>query len=216
MNWREPIVLRATRPDVSHDSEIITASRDRPAAFAELYDRHATSVYRYAARRIDRGAAEDIMSETFLVAFERRETFDSSYENALPWLLGIATTLIRKRARLEARAWKGMLAEHEAASVSIDQIERLGLRLDAESSIGKAITAIRRMSDGDRDVLLLHAWGDLTYEQIAIALEIPIGTVRSRLNRARTTLRAVLDRAGARVEEVDHGRVDSGSCPAQR
>lgn len=200
---------------MSHDSEIIRASRDRPAAFAELYDRHAATVYRYAARRIDQGSAEDIMSETFLVAFERREAFDCSYDSALPWLLGIATTLVRKRARLEARAWKGMLAEHEAASVTADQIERMGLRIDAQSSIKKVVAAIRRMSEGDRDVLLLHAWADLTYEQIAVALGIPIGTVRSRLNRARSTLRAALDRAGIRAEEVDHERADAGACPAQ-
>jgi len=200
---------------VSHDSEIIAASRDRPAAFAELYDRHASTVHRYAARRIDRGAADDIMSETFLVAFERRSVFDCSYDSALPWLLGIATTLIRKRARLEARAWKGLLADHEAASVTVDQTERMGIRLDAEASIRKVVAAIRRMSDGDRDVLLLHAWADLSYEQIAVALSIPIGTVRSRLNRARKSLRAELCRADARVEEVEHGRVDTGACPAQ-
>jgi len=194
---------------VSKDPEIIAASTGRPAAFAELYERHAVAVYRYAARRTDSGVADDIMSETFLVAFERRGNYDASFDSALPWLLGIATTLIHKHSRLEARAWRGMLASHHAASVSIDQVERLEVRVDAEASVRRITAVLMRMRSGDRDALLLYAWEDLTYEQIAVALDIPVGTVRSRLNRTRRSLRAALDRAGARDEEVEHGRVDN-------
>ena len=200
---------------MSKDSEIISASTGRPAAFAELYERHAAAVHRYAARRTDSGVADDIMSETFLVAFERRVTYDMAFDSALPWLLGIATTLIHKRSRLEARAWRGMLAEHQAASVSVDQVERLGVRVDAEASVRRITSALKRMRAGDRDVLLLYAWEDLTYEQIALALNIPVGTVRSRLNRTRRSLRVALDRAGARDEEVEHGRVDNRAQLAQ-
>lgn len=194
---------------MSHDAEIVRKSLQSPVAFTELYERHAATVYRYAARRTDRTVAEDIMSETFLVAFERRTSYDSAFDSALPWLLGIATTLAHKHARVEARAWKGLVAEHNAASVEPDNIERLGARIDAAASMGRVSVVMRRMRAGDRDVLLLHAWGDLTYEQIAQALEIPIGTVRSRLNRARRSLRAALDRADARTEEVDHERIDA-------
>ena len=200
---------------MSKDSEIISASTGRPAAFAELYERHAAMVYRYAARRTDSGVADDIMSETFLVAFERRGAYDVTFDSALPWLLGIATTLIHKRSRLEARAWRGMLAEHQAASVSVDQVERLGVRVDAEASVRRITSVLKRMRAGDRDVLLLYAWEGLTYEQIAVALDIPVGTVRSRLNRTRRSLRVALDRAGARDEEVEHGRVDTGAQLAQ-
>lgn len=97
-----------------------------PVAFTELYERHAATVYRYAARRTDRTVAEDIMSETFLVAFERRTSYDSAFDSALPWLLGIATTLAHKYARVEARAWKGLLAEHRAASVQLDDNDPIG------------------------------------------------------------------------------------------
>ena len=93
-------------PIVSTDNETIERSRESPGAFAEVFDRHARTVHRYAARRLDAGVADDVMSETFLVAFERRTAFDGS-ANALPWLLGIATNLIKKHARLEARACKG-------------------------------------------------------------------------------------------------------------
>lgn len=200
---------------MSTDSEIIATSDGRPAAFAELYERHARAVYRYAARRTDAGVAEDILSETFLVAFERRAAYDASVPSALPWLLGIATTLIRKRSRVEARAWRGMLADHHAASVTADQVEQLGIRVDAEAAVRRLATVLKRMRREDRDVLLLYAWGHLTYEQIAAALEIPIGTVRSRLNRTRRSLRAALDRADARDTEVEHGRADTRAQLAQ-
>jgi DNA-directed RNA polymerase specialized sigma24 family protein len=95
---------------VSSDSEIIERSMDTPSVFAELYDRHARAIFRYAARRIGPHAADDMMSETFLVAFERRAGFDPAVGAALPWLYGIATTLMRKHARLEVAAWRGRMS----------------------------------------------------------------------------------------------------------
>ncbi len=189
------------------DSDIIRRARDSPAAFGELYDRHARAVHRYAARRAGPTAADDIMSETFLVAFERRGSFELEREDARPWLLGIATTLLRKHVRLEARAWKGVVAAG-AAALDHDAIEVLGSRIDAEVAIKALSFAIKRMPSRDRDALLLYAWGDLDYEGVAQALDIPIGTVRSRLNRARRTLHATADRRIAPTEEVEHGRAD--------
>lgn len=199
---------------MSTDSEIFAAARESPAAFAQLYDRHAPAVFRYVARRLDRHAAEDIASETFLVAFEKRDSFDLTFDRALPWLLGIATNLIHKRTRLEARAWRGMLASYEAGAVSVDQFEQLGARIDAERLAGVAIHAVRRMNVGDRDVLLLYAWGDLTYEEISIALRIPVGTVRSRLHRARKSLRAALNRESTPSKEEENGRAHTHPQPA--
>ncbi|MEO6115645.1 MAG: sigma-70 family RNA polymerase sigma factor, partial [Pseudolysinimonas sp.] len=94
---------------MSTDSEIIRRSQETPAAFAELYDRHAVAIHRYASRRLGE-AADDVMSETFLVAFERRAAFDPAIEDARPWLYGIATTLLKKHRRQEARAWRGLVA----------------------------------------------------------------------------------------------------------
>jgi RNA polymerase sigma-70 factor (ECF subfamily) len=187
---------------VSSDSDIIRRSRDTPAAFAELYDRHAATIHRYAARRAGSTTADDIMSETFLVAFERRESFDLERDDARPWLYGIATTLLHKHARLEARAWKGMVADG-AAALNHDAIEAVGSRIDAEVAVRTMASAIRRMPARDRDALLLYAWGDLDYEGIAQALDIPVGTVRSRLNRARRTLRATAGRRSTPTEEVE-------------
>ena len=94
---------------MSPDNEVIERSIREPAVFESLYSRHATSVYRYAAQRLGDHAAEDVMAETFLVAFERRSAYDVTVQNARPWLLGIATRLMRKHVRLEATAWKGCL-----------------------------------------------------------------------------------------------------------
>jgi RNA polymerase sigma factor (sigma-70 family) len=195
---------------VNSDSDIIRRSWENPAAFSELYDRHAATIHRYAARRAGATTADDIMSETFLVAFERRTDFELERDDSMPWLYGIATTLLRKHARLEMRAWKGLVASG-AAALDHDAIEALASRVDAEVAVNALGAAIRRMPARDRDALLLYAWGDLDYEGVAQALDIPIGTVRSRLNRARRTLRASTGLRPTLAEEVEHGRFDPAS-----
>jgi RNA polymerase sigma-70 factor (ECF subfamily) len=198
---------------VRTDSEIIAESLEEAVGFGDLFERHARAIHRYAARRIGETAAEDVMSETFLVAYERRADFASESGSALPWLYGIATVLLRKHRRLEAVAWKGLLAGRELTAAS-DLVEELGSRLDAIAAIDALANAIRRMPERDRDALLLYAWGDLDYEGVAQALGIPVGTVRSRLNRARRVLRAASDRSTAPGKEVHRGRVDSASQSA--
>lgn len=186
-----------------HDGEIIRWSLREREAFAELYDRHQRVVYRYAARRLGATPADDITSETFLIAFTRREDFTG--EDARPWLLGIATTLMQKYARFEARAWRGMLAS-DLARVDIDRIELADARLDAERIARRLGKALARLPSGDRDALLLHTFGDLDYEGIGRALGIPVGTVRSRLNRVRRKLRTAIGPAADLDKEEHHGR----------
>lgn len=187
-----------------HDGEIISRSLQQRAAFAELYDRHQRVVYRYAARRVGQSQADDITSETFLVAFTRRGDFAGG-DDARPWLLGIATTLMQQYARLEARAWKGMLAS-DLGRVDVDHIDAADARLDAKAVARRLGKALARLPAGDRDALLLHTFGDLDYEGVAQALSIPVGTVRSRLNRARRKLRIAIDPATGRDKEDNHGR----------
>lgn len=188
----------------THDGEIIRRSLEQPAAFAELYDRHERVVFRYAARRLGAFEADDIASETFLVAFTRRRDFTGS-ENARPWLLGIATTLMRQHARTEAKAWRGMLAS-DLARADIDQIDAADARLDAKRLTRRLGKALARLPTGDRDTLLLHVFGDLDYEGISEALSIPVGTVRSRLNRVRRKLRAAIEPILNQEKEQSHGR----------
>ena len=171
-----------------------------------LFDRHGVKVHRYAARRINAQVADDIVSETFLVAFDKRSTFDVTVMDALPWLLGIATKLLKQHSRREAVAWKGMVAEI-AVDIVPDAIELANARMDAERTVKRMGKALSRLSAGDRDVVLLYAWGDLDYAGISLALGIPVGTVRSRLNRARRLLRSALDIAFDK--EIFHGRTDT-------
>jgi len=190
-------------PIVSADNEVIERSTGQPGAFALLFDRHAPTIHRYAARRIGEHKAEDVMSETFLVAFERRNDYDLTVADARPWLLGIATRLILKHTRLEAQSWRGMVADL-AADLAPDLIERAGARMDAERGVRRLAKALRKLTPDDRSTLLLYAWGDLDYAGVADALAVPVGTVRSRLNRARRQLRAAI--GGPDELENEHGR----------
>lgn len=192
---------------MSPDNEVIERSAREPAVFAMLFDRHAAVVYRYVAQRLGDHFADDVMSETFLVAFERRSSYDIGVSDARPWLLGIATRLMRKHARVEAVAWKGLSADM-AARIAPDFIEQVGSRIDAERLARRLGKALRKLSEADRDTLLLYAWGDLNYGSIAAAMQVPVGTVRSRLNRARRQLRRA---AGLNTleQETDHGRIDA-------
>jgi RNA polymerase sigma-70 factor (ECF subfamily) len=143
----------------------------------------------FAAYRVGRVAAEDVLSETFLVAFRRRADFDSDMESALPWLLGIASRLIRRHRAVEARHWVSF-----AASITREDHSSLGgldealSRVDAEREVATLKTRIAALAPRDRETLLLYAWQGLTYEEISKALGVPVGTVRSRLNRVRKRL----------------------------
>ena len=201
--------MESSNTVVSPDNEVIERSAREPAVFATLFDRHATSVFRYAAQRLGDHAADDVMSETFLVAFERRAAYDVTVVDARPWLLGIATLLMRKYVRLEAVAWKGMTADL-AAQIVPDLIDLAGTRIDAKRLTLRLAKALRRLSKIDRDTLLLYAWGDLDYASIAVAMQVPVGTVRPRLNRARRQLRRA---AGTETleQETDHGRTNTAT-----
>jgi len=188
---REPYRPDPAILNVSADSDIIRRSIEIPSAFAELFERHAKVIGAFAARRIGRDAAQDIVSETFLVAFRRRRDFDTSSESARPWLLGIASRLIGKHRGKEAAQWRAFEASAGGAEPTSDgAIDEAAMRTDAAAALHRLAPRIAALAARDRDTLLLYAWGDLTYEQVAAAQGIPVGTVRSRLNRVRRKLSA--------------------------
>lgn len=175
------------------DAEVIGASLTESAGFGAIFDRHAPHIQRYLARRLGRQIADDLLAETFLVAFRRRAGYDLTQKNARPWLYGIATNLIAQHRRDEVRRFRlsQVLGEPDT---QIGHAERVAEQVTAQALRGELNTAISELSSGDRDVLLLVAWEQLAYDEVAAALNIPIGTVRSRLNRARRKVRAILDR----------------------
>ena len=199
---------------MSTDSQIIERSLDDPSAFADLFERHARVIGGFAARRVGHDAAEDVLSETFLVAFRRRKDFDPAWESAKPWLLGIASRLVKKHHAQEAKQWRAFAASASGSEPWTDgQIGASDGRADAASALRALAPRIAGLSSRDRDTLLLYAWGELTYAQIAVAQGIPVGTVRSRLNRVRRKLARTGSSHGSdgtRTEEEEaNGRLGS-------
>ncbi|MET9515179.1 sigma-70 family RNA polymerase sigma factor [Streptomyces sp. NPDC002994] len=175
-------------PATTDDAEVVAQSLEQPEIFAGLYDRYAADIHRYAARRLGEGAADDITAETFLIAFRSRRRYDTARGNARPWLYGIAANLIGKQRRGEERALRAM-ARTGDDPVAASWSERCDERIAAQAPLAGALAGL---SSGDRHVLLLVAWADLGYQEVAEALHIPLGTVRSRLNRARRKVREAL------------------------
>lgn len=186
------------------DAALIERSWHEPEAFAELYDRHACVLYRYVARRLGDSMADDVVAETFLAAFRGRRRYDLSRGDARPWLYGIAARLISKHRRAEVRMWRAV-ARAGADPEAEGHADRVDDRVSAAAVRRRLAEALAGMAAGDRDVLLLVAWADLTYSEVAATLGIPVGTVRSRLSRARRKARQVLgeqDVASLREEFV--------------
>ncbi len=171
------------------DAAVIRASLDEPARFGALFDRHATVVFRYLVRRVGVDDAEALLGEVFRVGFEKRATYDCGRPNARPWLYGIATNLLARHRRSEARrihATARLLARQQPAD---DPTEQVVAWLDAVELWPHVALAVARLPAEERDALILYVWEELNYEEIASALDVPVGTVRSRLNRARMSLR---------------------------
>jgi RNA polymerase sigma-70 factor (ECF subfamily) len=173
------------------DAHVIERSVACPEKFSLIFDRHAAGVHGYLRRRIGSPAADDLLAETFLIAFERRTRYDATVAGARPWLLGIATNLLRRFARSEVRAFRAL------ARTGVDRIgppieDQVAERVDAEATRRALAAALASLNRGDRDAILLYAWAELSYQQIAGALDVPIGTVRSRLHRARRKLQVAL------------------------
>lgn len=163
--------------------------------FAAVFDRHYDAVHRYLARRVGSDLADDLAAETFTSAFDVRHRYDAAHPDARPWLFGIATNLLRHHHRGEARRLRAYARLDRPADPD-GGFGGVEARLDAGLAGPAIADALTRLSAGDRDVLLLFAWADLRYEEIAVALRIPIGTVRSRLHRARRRVRELLGDSG--------------------
>jgi RNA polymerase sigma-70 factor (ECF subfamily) len=190
----------AVEPD---DASLIAESRHDPERFAGLFDRHASEIHRYLARRVGPDNADDLLAETFLIAFSQRDRYDAARENARPWLYGIATNLVGRHRRNEVRFFRAIArtgadpaaclgAGPAVAQAAESLADRVTERVAAERVRQQLAAALARLRPGDRDVLLLVAAGGFDYREVALALGIPLGTVSSRLARARRKLREAL------------------------
>ena len=189
----EVSALEASQPEPS-DGDLIARSCVDPNAFVGLFDRHFTVVYGYLARRVGPALGEELASETFTVAFAKRTGYRPQTRDARPWLFGIAVNLLRMQRRKERRELRAL------ARTGVDPVagphDELLDRVQRSADSRELARALARLGANDREILLLFFWADLTYEEIASALSIPVGTVRSRLNRARGRLKELLEASG--------------------
>jgi RNA polymerase sigma-70 factor (ECF subfamily) len=186
------------------DATLIGLSRTEPEAFAAIFDRYATEIHRYASRRLGAALAEDVVGETFLAAFRGRDRYDLSYRDARPWLFGIATNMIGRHRQAEVRFYKA-LARTGVDPVIESPADEIVTRVAAADQRRAIAAALARLSTADRNTVLLVDWAELSYDQAASALQVPVGTVRSRLNRARRKVREALGvNPFVSTEEHDH------------
>jgi RNA polymerase sigma-70 factor (ECF subfamily) len=178
------------------DAQLIAAG---PGGFEQLFERHHARIHGWLRRRLSAATAEDLAAEVFVRAWAGRDRYDAQMGDARPWLFGIASNLARRHYRQEGRALRAL------ARSGIDPLGRADAesgqaeaRIDATAqrqALADALAGLRRV---EREVLLLHAWAELTYDEIAVATGVPVGTVRSRLHRARQNVRTHLERRHAR------------------
>ncbi|MCX4408771.1 RNA polymerase sigma factor [Streptomyces sp. NPDC059837] len=171
------------------------------SAFAELFDSYARAVYNHAFRlTADWSTAEDVMAATFLEAWRLRDRVDPEGGSLRPWLLGIATNTARNQSRSNRRYRQAAQAA-AAAELSVpDHAEDVAGRVDDRRRLATALTALAALRPPEREVLALCLGEGLDYEAAAEALGIPVGTVASRLSRARKKLRTLTDPGPAREE----------------
>jgi len=174
------------------DASLASAFSRNPDAFTEVYDRYFDVVYGYIAGRLNTQTADDLAAETFTLAFRHRDRFDRGRGALRPWLLGIATNLIARHRRAEARHYRA-LARTAAEPVLDSHENQVVAALTARAVQPRLARALAALSAKERDVVLLMALAGLTHEEIGEALGIPYGTVGSRLNRARGKLRAAME-----------------------
>jgi RNA polymerase sigma factor (sigma-70 family) len=183
------------------DAAVIVASLGEPARFGTIFDRHATVVHRYLVRRLGPDEAEALVGEVFRIAFEKRACYDPLQPTARPWLYGIATNLVSKHRRREARRI------HAVARLAAQRLPPLDLGdevtgvVDAVERWPRVARAVMSLPEPERDTLILHVWEALSYEDVAAALGVPVGTVRSRLHRARQRIRELTEPPGGEQDK---------------
>jgi RNA polymerase sigma-70 factor (ECF subfamily) len=188
------------------DATVIGTSGVDPEHFSLIVERHATSIFRYLASRVDRSSSEDLLADVFEAAFRSRHRYDARYADALPWLLGIATNIVRHHRRSEQRH-TSMLARltwtHRPGHELAETLDAVVTKAELDHEMSQLRRALATLDDKHREILVLSAGFGLSYEDIARTLGIRLGTVRSRLYRSRRRLRELLESDGQYRDRVE-------------
>lgn len=190
--------------DDRSDAELIAASWETASAFEAVFERHFDAVFRFLCVRVGRDEAEDLAAEAFTLAFRARRRYRVEFPSARPWLLGIAANLAKQRARTRRRAATAMLRLRAQEVPEVDPGEEAATRADASRQQRRLAAAFASLSPRERDVVALLVHGGLTQQEAAQALGIPVGTVKSRMAKARARLREQVGPQG-RIDIVDEG-----------
>jgi RNA polymerase sigma-70 factor (ECF subfamily) len=181
------------------DAAVISASMTDPERFGVIFDRHATVLFRYLVRRVGADEADALLGELFRVAFEKRTGFDLERPSARPWLYGIATNLLAHHHRSETRRLRATAKVLASRNLPVDSAERVDEVLDASVLWPTVARGVAELPQIERDVVVLYVWEELSYQEIASALGVAVGTIRSRLNRARMRLRELSVSTGRQI-----------------
>ncbi|MEW1694201.1 RNA polymerase sigma factor [Streptomyces sp. NPDC091278] len=189
-----------------------------PEAFREIFRDHAPLVHRHGVRVTgDHALAEDVVSLTFLEAWRLRERLLDHEAGPRPWLMGIAVNVLRNTSRAARRhqAALGRLPARDTVPDFSDEI--VGRMADADQ-LAAAQSALKKLRRTEREVFTLCVWSGLGYAEAAAALGVPVGTVRSRLSRARKRLRGLAEQELRKCREPlpGPGQVQGGRTFAAR
>jgi RNA polymerase sigma-70 factor (ECF subfamily) len=168
-------------------------------SFEDAFEAEFAPLHRYLARRLGGSVADDVAAETFAIAFRTWDRLDPT-RPVRPWLYGIAANLVRHHWRKERRMLRAY-ARTCVDPVHADEDTAVE-RVAAEARHRELADALASLRPGEREILLLHAWAELTDSEIAGALCLPLGTVKSRLSRARERLRNQLGAVGQEAVEA--------------
>jgi RNA polymerase sigma factor (sigma-70 family) len=177
------------------DAEAILDSLSRPEAFAQLFDEYFSWLYGFCSRRVGALSAEDVVGETFRKAFERRHQFDTARPSARPWLIAIALNIIRNESRRQERE-RSAVSRSSREPAAPDSLDILVTdSLDAKALLERIQRRLMHLPRVEYESLTLFVWDELSYEEIAEVTAVPVGTVRSRIHRARQRLLVSLETA---------------------
>lgn len=182
------------------DALIIKRSLRAPELFGAIFDRHIHQVHGYLSRRAGQDTGDSLAGEVFRIAFENRSRYLTDRECALPWLYGIAANVLRQHLRGEHRRQR-LVTKLSSAALRLELEGDDSDRLNAQGELATVLHALELLPDAEREAVLLYAWEELSYEEIAVAQDVPVGTIRSRLNRARKRIRERISDGGQEGDE---------------